>query len=158
MNILFPVVRFTNVSAVLAPFVKNMALMFKANIHVLRVEPLIDQYIEMRVKEAEEWLCDFIGENFEGCPVTQAPVVPGDPAVETLSYIEKNEIDCVVIGTHGRKGLSGVLFGSTARDIVGKAPVPVLSLNPFLMTKEFKKRNAAYLGALIAQSGVHLKE
>ena len=49
MNILFPVVRFTDVSAVLAPFVKNMALMFKANIHVLRVEPLIDQFIEMRV-------------------------------------------------------------------------------------------------------------
>ena len=154
MNILFPVVRYTNVSADLAPFVKNMALMFKANIHVLRVEPLIDQYIEMRMKEAREWLCEFAGKHFQGCPVTLPPVIPGDPAIEVLAYIEKNEIDCVVIGTHGRKGLSGVLFGSTARDIVGKAPVPVLSLNPFLMTKAFKKRNAAYLGTLIHDLGL----
>ena len=59
MKILFPVVRFTDVSSVLAPFVKNMALMLRANIHVLRVEPLIDQFIEMRVKEAEEWVSEF---------------------------------------------------------------------------------------------------
>lgn len=154
MNILFPVVRYTSVSADLAPFVKNMALMFKANVHVLRVEPLIDQFIEMRVKEAAAWLSEFVGEHLQGCTITQPPVVPGDPAVEILAYIAKNEIDCVVIGTHGRKGLSGVLFGSTTRDIVGKAPVPVLSLNPFLMSKAFKKRNAKYLGMLIDGLGL----
>lgn len=151
MNILFPVVRHTDVSAVLAPFVKNMALMFRAKIHVLRVEPMIDQFIQMRVKESEEWLCEFVPKHFAGCSVVQAPVIPGDPAVEILNYIQKEEIDCVVIGTHGQKGLGTVLFGSVAATIVGRAPVPVLSLNPFLMTKAFKKRNAKHLGALMGE-------
>ncbi|WP_319409408.1 universal stress protein [uncultured Desulfosarcina sp.] len=158
MKILFPVVRFTDVSSVLAPLVKNMALMFKAEIHVLRVEPLIDQFIDMRVKEADEWLDEFIVKHFEECEVSRAPVVPGDPAVEILKYIDEHEIDCVIIGTHGRKGLSGILFGTVVKDIVGRSPVPVLSINPYLITKDFKKRNATYLGALMEESGIHPKK
>lgn len=158
MKILFPVVRYSDVSSVLAPLVKNMAMMFKAEIHVLRVEPLNDQYIEMRIKDAKKWVDEFVDRCFKGCTVKRAPVIPGDASVEILKYVENNEIDLVIIGTHGRKGLGSILFGTTAKDIVGKAPVPVLSINPFTMTKEFKKRNAAYIGALLAESGVEQQD
>ena len=158
MKILFPVVRYSDVSWVLAPLVKNMAMMFKAEIHVLRVEPLTDQYLEMRVKDAKSWLDKFVDRCLKGCTIERAPVIPGDPAVEILKYIDDHEIDCVIIGTHGRKGLGSILFGTVAKDIVGKAPVPVLSINPFKMTKEFKKRNAANFSALIAESSIDPQE
>lgn len=147
MKILFPVVRFTTVSAMLVPFVTNMATVFKAQIHVLRVESLMDQFIEMRIKDAEEWLDGFINEHLKWHFVHRAPVIPGDPAQEILKYIDENEIDCAIIGTHGRKGLN-VIFGSVAQAIVGRSTVPVLTINPYLTTKSLRKRNAVYLEKL----------
>jgi nucleotide-binding universal stress UspA family protein len=35
------------------------------------------------------------------------------------------------MGTHGRKGLEHVIFGSVAEKVVKKSPVPVLSINPY---------------------------
>jgi nucleotide-binding universal stress UspA family protein len=34
------------------------------------------------------------------------------------------------MGTHGRKGLEKVVFGSVAERVVQKSPVPVLTINP----------------------------
>lgn len=149
MKMLFPVVRYSDVSSILAPFVKNMVRVFKAELHVLRVEPMMNQFSGMQAKEAEEWLTDFIARHFGNCDVHQAPIVPGDPAHEILRYINEFSIDCVIIGTHGRKMFGTVQFGSVAREIVGKATVPVLSINPHLMSPPFMKRNAAYLKDLV---------
>lgn len=149
MKILFPVVRFTDVSKILSPFVENMAKVMNAEVHVLRVEEMIDQYLEMRIKEAEEWLEDFVQENLKQSRVHKAKVIPGDPAKKILEYVDAQEIDCVIIGTLGKKGLGAALFGSVASQVVGKAPVPVLSINPYLMTSAFKKRNAQYLERLM---------
>lgn len=152
MKILFPVVRTSDVSAFLAPFVKNMVKVFKADLHVFHVVPPTDQFIEARVRECDRWLDEFIATHFLDCTVHKGGVVPGDPAEEILKYIDREEIDCVFIGTHGSKGLGSVLFGSVAKEIVGRAPVPVLSVNPFRMTKSFRKRNAQYLEKLTEES------
>lgn len=52
----------------------------------------------------------------------------GDPATETLAVIEELQPEMVVMGTHGREGLSHFLLGSIAENIVRKSPVPVLTL------------------------------
>ncbi|SEQ85809.1 universal stress protein [Natrinema salaciae] len=50
----------------------------------------------------------------------------GDPAREIVSFADENdEIDHVVIGSHGREGLSRILLGSVAEKIVRRSPVPV---------------------------------
>ncbi len=51
--------------------------------------------------------------------------VVGKPATEIPDYIEKAEVDQVVIGSHGRRGPSRVLLGSVAELVVRRAPVPV---------------------------------
>jgi len=58
-------------------------------------------------------------------------VVAGDPSEEILRYIQEEGIDLVVMGTHGRKGLDKVIFGSVAERVVKSAPVPVMVVNPF---------------------------
>ena len=42
-----------------------------------------------------------------------------------VEYVETHDVDHVVIGSHGRKGLSRVLLGSVAELVVRRSPVPV---------------------------------
>jgi nucleotide-binding universal stress UspA family protein len=44
--------------------------------------------------------------------------------------IQENEIDLIVLGTHGRTGLGKLLLGSVAEDILRHAPCPVLTVGP----------------------------
>jgi len=49
----------------------------------------------------------------------------GTPAQEILEYVERNPIDHVVIGSHGRSGVARILLGSVAEVVVRRSPVPV---------------------------------
>jgi len=44
--------------------------------------------------------------------------------------IHENEVDLVVVGTHGRTGLGKLLLGSVAEDILRHSPCPVLTVGP----------------------------
>jgi nucleotide-binding universal stress UspA family protein len=44
--------------------------------------------------------------------------------------IEQNEVDLIVVGTHGRTGLGKLLLGSVAEDILRHASCPVLTVGP----------------------------
>jgi nucleotide-binding universal stress UspA family protein len=44
--------------------------------------------------------------------------------------IEANQIDLIVVGTHGRSGIGKLLLGSVAEDILRHAPCPVLTVGP----------------------------
>jgi nucleotide-binding universal stress UspA family protein len=44
--------------------------------------------------------------------------------------VEDEEIDLIVLGTHGRTGLGKLLLGSVAEDILRHAPCPVLTVGP----------------------------
>ena len=54
----------------------------------------------------------------------------GTPFVEIIKAARENEIDLIVIATHGRTGLSHAIFGSTAEKVIRGAPCPVLSIKP----------------------------
>ena len=54
----------------------------------------------------------------------------GDVLREILDAVEEESADLVVIGTHGRKGLSRFLLGSTTEKLVRTAPCPVLTVRP----------------------------
>jgi nucleotide-binding universal stress UspA family protein len=59
---------------------------------------------------------------------TEAIVKEGRAFVEIVKAAKDEGIDMIVIGTHGRTGLSHAMFGSTAEKVVRKAPCPVLSI------------------------------
>ena len=64
-----------------------------------------------------------------GRTVIQA-VVEGSPKVEIIRYARKQDIDLIVLSTHGRTGLSHVIMGSVAESVVRTAPCPVLTVRP----------------------------
>lgn len=49
----------------------------------------------------------------------------GDPTEEVVAYAGTNDIDHVVLGSHGRRGMSRLLVGSVAEAVVRGSPVPV---------------------------------
>ncbi|WIV66707.1 universal stress protein [Natrialbaceae archaeon AArc-T1-2] len=51
--------------------------------------------------------------------------VAGDPAREIVRFAEENDVDHVVVGSHGREGVSRVLLGSIAETVVRRAPTSV---------------------------------
>jgi nucleotide-binding universal stress UspA family protein len=55
-------------------------------------------------------------------------VLRGTPYDKILQFAQEKNIDLIVIGTHGRKGLDRFLFGSTAEKVVRYAPCPVLTV------------------------------
>jgi nucleotide-binding universal stress UspA family protein len=61
-------------------------------------------------------------------PRIEGMLVVGEPWNEVLDVAKKRNADLIVMGTHGRKGLSRVLFGSVAEKVVRLSPVPVLTV------------------------------
>jgi len=55
-------------------------------------------------------------------------LITGDPASALLHELKTGGYDLVVLGTHGRTGLSHVLLGSVAEKLVRLSPVPVLTV------------------------------
>ena len=45
-----------------------------------------------------------------------------------LRYAKEQQIDLIVMGTHGRGAVSHLLIGSVAENVVRKAPCPVLTI------------------------------
>ena len=123
-----------------ARYAVELAKRFQAEIHCVHVvdipadllstsayymtgpsEAFLDQIREESKKNLEA----FADNNLEGVQV-QTAFLEGSPFVEIIRYARNQQIDLVVIATHGRTGLKHVLFGSVAEKVVRKAPCPVL--------------------------------
>jgi nucleotide-binding universal stress UspA family protein len=57
-----------------------------------------------------------------------AEIIHGQAVVKIIEYAEAVNADLIVMATHGRTGVSHVLLGSVAEQVVRKAPCPVLTL------------------------------
>ncbi len=143
-KILFPI-DFTENSLKIFPYVLSVSKKYDGMIYLLHVvEDLstwssglyipqisLTRYQEEALKGAEKTMKRVCKEQLQGCPNFQKMILSGDPAQEILKTIESEGIDLVIMGTHGRKGLEHVFFGSVAENVVKKSPVPVLTINPY---------------------------
>jgi nucleotide-binding universal stress UspA family protein len=55
-------------------------------------------------------------------------LIVGSPATAIVFLAEKENVDMIVMPTHGRTGLSRLLMGSVAEEVVRKAKCPVLTV------------------------------
>ena len=66
----------------------------------------------------------------DGSIVKAKPVllISSSPAVAIAHYAKESEADLIVMGTHGRNGVTHLLMGSVAERVVRIAPCPVLTV------------------------------
>ncbi len=79
-------------------------------------------------KSAEKELSRFGLEEMRSFKGVERSVLKGVPHTEIVKYAKANKIDLIIMGTHGRKGMGRILFGSTASQVVRYAPCPVLAV------------------------------
>jgi len=115
---------------------------FEAEIHLLHVfqdlavsqpeavtvGPPIVAPIEQFLASAQASLQRLIEENqLTGIPIH--PIVrTGSPFDEIIQFAKEQDIDLIVMGTHGRGWLAHVLLGSVTEKVVRKSPCPVLTV------------------------------
>jgi nucleotide-binding universal stress UspA family protein len=85
-----------------------------------------EQFKEERDDIAAE-IHDDVTELLEASDVDfRVELAVGKPAQEIVEFVEDNDdIEGIVLGSHGREGVSRVLLGSVAEKVVRRAPVPV---------------------------------
>ncbi len=54
-------------------------------------------------------------------------VALGDPSTEIIKIADENDVNLIVVATHGRTGLKHMIFGSVAEKIIRHASCPVLT-------------------------------
>ncbi|WP_291323716.1 universal stress protein [Desulfonatronospira sp.] len=135
-------VDFSEMSSRVADYAQTLAKPLNSAVKVVYVAPSLSQYVGFHVPPtsienfvgeivsgAEKTMDIFIQENFTDIEAT-GQVLTGYAAEEILKYAEKEGLDMIIMGTHGRKGIDRILFGSVAEKIVKAAPIPVLTIRP----------------------------
>ena len=135
-------VDFAEFSPQVADYANTLANAFQGEIHVLYIVPSMSQYVGLQVAPssiesfvgeiisgAEETMNQFIQDHFSEVSV-QGKVITGYAAEEILRYAEEQDMDLIVMGTHGRKGIDRILFGPVAERVVKSSTTPVLTLRP----------------------------
>jgi nucleotide-binding universal stress UspA family protein len=77
---------------------------------------------------AEKSLQDVIKTKLNKNVKVKPVVTYGDAANEILGIAEKENVDLIVIATHGRTGWHHLVFGSVAEKIIRHAKQPVLTI------------------------------
>lgn len=112
---------FSESSDAAARVARDYARHFGARLHILHVaSPGVDASMPPLLSK----LADDIGRDI---PVSTA-VKSGTPAAQIVQYAERHGVDLIVLGTHGRTGVTQALLGSVAERVVRFAPCPVLTV------------------------------
>ncbi len=80
---------------------------------------------ELRKRGADE-LQTLVNTEVKGHVPATATVRTGKPFFEIHEFAREQEIDLIIIATHGHTGVEHILFGSTVEKVVRKSPCPVL--------------------------------
>ncbi len=141
-KILYPT-DFSDPSACALNYAADMAKQFNAELIMLHVlldeSQMVSFYLpQLTVKNlskdmeegANAKMEEFISETAALTGVDYSCVmVKGIADDEIIKYANENDIDMIVIGTHGRTGFEHVIFGSTAEKVVRAASCPVLTVH-----------------------------
>jgi nucleotide-binding universal stress UspA family protein len=101
----------------------DLARHFGARLHVLHVDPPVT------APSPPARLADAAAALGPGLEVTTATAA-GTPARAICAYARRVGADLVVMGTHGRTGVSRTLLGSVAEGVVRHALSPLMTIRP----------------------------
>jgi nucleotide-binding universal stress UspA family protein len=66
--------------------------------------------------------------DLDALALQQEQIDAPSPGEAIVAYAEDHDVDLIVAGTHGRRGLQRMLIGSVAEEVIRTAPCPVLTV------------------------------
>jgi nucleotide-binding universal stress UspA family protein len=141
-KILFPI-DFASNFETLVPWVETFAAKFDATVYILFVAQdlahfasfyvphgNIEEFQQQAIGSAKKRMAAVVDEFSKKFPKLETRVELGAPAEKILAFAEKEKIDMIIMGAHGRDALQRAIFGSVANKVVKSAPCPVLTIHP----------------------------
>jgi len=129
---------FSQLSSVAVDYAFRMAKRLGAKMFFLHVLDLNQEPGEMAAlyqeayllskEKAEALLGDLVQRATRLGIEAEAKRVEGSPFVEIIQTAKKLQADLIIMGTHGRTGLSHMMMGSQAERVVRQAACPVLTV------------------------------
>lgn len=118
--------------------VLDIAAEHDATVHVLNVADVTrdsvaqieGKVVDALVEEGEGIVQQVVDRADQRGVSTVTAVKQGEPYPSIVDYAANTDVDLVVMPTHGRKGLSRLLLGSTTERVVRESDVPVLTIGP----------------------------
>jgi nucleotide-binding universal stress UspA family protein len=116
-------------------YARSLATIFGSTVHVLHVmenvflRPMVSDPHDvkaMALRTLEDRISGIDAHGVRFVPVLECS---DEPADEIVSYARIQDIDLIVMGTHGRTGVAHFLMGSVAERVVQIASCPVLTLH-----------------------------
>ena len=119
------------------PFISKIAGPLDMEVVLVRVVPLASEQamgiastvgldsVEAGEREAQRYLNAHVEGLWAKGLRAQAQVVIGDPAPEIVACAHKVGADLIAMTTHGRSGLSRLMMGSVAEEVLRSAAIPV---------------------------------
>jgi nucleotide-binding universal stress UspA family protein len=123
---------------------RTLARTFNATLHVVHVIGHISTlaytedasavamlpHLQREAEEAARQALDdmLIDNDTRPLPVKRTLLVAKAPAAAIVEYAQREPIDLIITGTHGRGAVSHLLLGSVAERVVRTAPCPVLTI------------------------------
>ncbi len=132
---------FSESSLTATKYALELAKRFEAKLHLLHVieDPVVylpmfesfpmparSEFEEYAQTRLENWI---LPDDLGDCEL-QFRWVHGTPFVEILRDAKQNDIDLIVLGTHGHGLAAQLLLGNVAEKVVRKASCPVLTVRP----------------------------
>jgi universal stress protein A len=120
----------------------SLAIQYSADLHLINVVPdagwllpsmevaFPEDYSEKQKQYAIEELAVLPDRVLNHTGSIIRNVCEGHPYVEIIRYAHTNAIDMIVMGTHGYTGLTHMVMGSVAENVVRRSPCPVLTIHP----------------------------
>lgn len=143
-KILFPI-DFAEKFETLLPWVSTLVNTFDATLYVLFVAQDLRDFSSFHVphgnlqqfqaealQAAQQKMSVTAKEAFKAFKKVEARVAQGAAADKIIETAQKEGVDLIIMGTHGRKGLERAIFGSVCDKVVRSSPCPVLTINPAL--------------------------
>ena len=134
---------FSNYSACATKYACELALRFDAELHLLHTLEIrtdvtpdfamglaLPRYINESKAAVEKSLTGVLDPQWSAGRKVIHAILEGSPKVEIIRYARQQDIDLIVLSTHGRTGLAHVIMGSVAESVVRTAPCPVLTVRP----------------------------
>jgi nucleotide-binding universal stress UspA family protein len=84
-----------------------------------------ERLIDLEEKNADDLLEAAVGTAEEHDVSITTETLIGKPARAIVMFAEENDIDHIILGSRGKSGVSRVLLGSVAEQVMRRAPCPV---------------------------------
>jgi nucleotide-binding universal stress UspA family protein len=136
----------------LADFATNIATKLEASLFFVHVSSVAEQALSLPDyspegfkllngiinAHAEKRMADLIDKSKNSFPGCKGVVLDGEVVDVLIDYTIKNNIDLIIMGTHGAQGIKKILLGSVTERMLKRSSCPILVFNPYKGERGYK--------------------